>query len=104
MDMVKLMMKSSVAGGMPAGNGFSMSADSLRDIVRQVDFWTEEESDRLTNAVALDAQNKSLGPDWDVICKLAPVALSSLCMCVQSSKTFKSSQSSQSSHSFVLFL
>ena len=74
MDMVKLMMKSSVAGGMPSGNGFSMSADSLRDIVRQVDFWTEEESDRLTNAVALDAQNKSLGPDWDVICKSAPAA------------------------------
>lgn len=70
-DMVKLMMKSKVAGGMPSGANISMSltTDSLRDIVRQVDFWTEAEHDRLLHAVALDAQAPTLGPDWDVICK-----------------------------------
>lgn len=81
-DMVKLMMKSKVAGGMPTGSNISMAtgafssdismnltADSLRDIVRQVDFWTEEENDRLLHAVALDTQAQTLGLDWDVICK-----------------------------------
>ena len=66
-DMAKLMMKSSLPGNMPPG--FAMNADSVRSIVREVDFWTEDENSRLMNAIAMDASKDALGPDWDVICE-----------------------------------
>jgi len=49
---------------------FSMSADNMRNVAREViDFWTEEENTRFANAIAMDPQKK-FPPDWDVVCTL----------------------------------
>ena len=66
-EMMQLMKL--VPGNLP----FPMNSDNVRNVrdtvLREVDFWTEEENMRFCNAIAMDLEKKS-SLDWDVICAL----------------------------------
>ena len=44
---------------------FTLNAETKMKLMREVDFWTEEEHQRLLNALALHPVN---APDWNIVC------------------------------------